>query len=451
MIYGGTIQAGKRHLDCPSMGFKKGDTVNIADAFESWGLCSSYVGRIQTKWTPGAYTTSKISEEERMDVVRHACPGAGSCGGMYTANTMSSCLEALGLSLPYSSSISATDPAKLQECYRAASYMKNLLAKDIKPRDILSRKSFDNAIALTCILGGSTNAVLHLLAIARAADIPLTVDDFQAIADRTPYLADLRPSGKYMMEDLNKVGGVPAVLKYLLKNTNLIHGDTLTVTGKTLAENLQDVPELDFQSQDVVRPLDNPIKSTGHICILRGSLAPDSAVAKITGKEGLRFEVRIRVLICNTLTSIKGSAKCFDVEADFYKSLKAGEITAGTVVIFRYQGPKGGPGMPEMLGPTGAIMGAGLGDKTCLITDGRFSGASRGFIIGHVTPEAQLGGPIALVEDGDKILVDAQTRKIEWLVDDATKEARRDKWRQMGERPLKVKRGVLFRYIRDVA
>ncbi|KAG8812040.1 hypothetical protein FRC19_003418, partial [Serendipita sp. 401] len=420
MIYGGTIQAGRRHLDCPSMGFKKGDTVNIADAFESWG----------------AYTTSKISEEERMDVVRHACPGAGSCGGMYTANTMSSCLEALGLSLPYSSSISATDPAKLQECYRAASYMKNLLAKDIKPRDILSRKSFDNAIALTCILGGSTNAVLHLLAIARAADIPLTVDDFQAIADRTPYLADLRPSGKYMMEDLNKVGGVPAVLKYLLKNTNLIHGDTLTVTGKTLAENLQDVPELDFQSQDVVRPLDDPIKSTGHICILRGSLAPDSAVAKITGKEGLRFE---------------GSAKCFDVEADFYKSLKAGEITAGTVVIFRYQGPKGGPGMPEMLGPTGAIMGAGLGDKTCLITDGRFSGASRGFIIGHVTPEAQLGGPIALVEDGDKILVDAQTRKIEWLVDDATKEARRDKWRQMGERPLKFKRGVLFRYTRDVA
>ncbi|KAG8806372.1 hypothetical protein FRC17_005056 [Serendipita sp. 399] len=386
MIYGGTIQAGRRHLDCPSMGYKKGDTVNIADAFESWG----------------AYTTSKISEEERMDVVRHACPGAGACGGMYTANTMSSCLEALGLSLPYSSSISATDPVGLELTFDPT----NSKASGMLPR---------------CKLHEEPTGQGHKT---------------KTISDKTPYLADLRPSGKYMMEDLNKVGGVPAVLKYLLKNTNLIHGDALTVTGKTLAENLQDIPELDFQNQDVVRPLNDPIKSTGHICILRGSLAPDSAVAKLTGKEGLRFE---------------GVAKCFDVEADFYKSLKAGEITAGTVVIFRYQGPKGGPGMPEMLGPTGAIMGAGLGDKTCLITDGRFSGASRGFIIGHVTPEAQLGGPIALVEDGDKILVDAQTRAIEWLVDDATREARRDKWRQKGERAFKVKRGALLRYVRDVA
>lgn len=420
MIYGGTIAAGRRQLDCPAMGFKKGDIANIADAYEVWG----------------AYTTGKISDEERFDVVRHACPGAGACGGMYTANTMSSCLEVLGLSLPYSSSIGATHPEKLQECYRAAQYMKTLLKKDIKPRDIMTRKSFENAITLVNVLGASTNAVLHLLAMARAADIPLTVDDFQPIADRTPYLADLRPSGKYMMEDLNRVGGVPAVLKYLLKNTNLIHGDTLTVTGRTLAENLEDVPELDFSNQDVVRPLDNPIKSTGHICILRGSLAPDSAVAKLTGKEGIKFE---------------GVAKCFDTEAEFYPALKNGEITAGTVVIFRYQGPKGAPGMPEMLGPTGAIMGAGLGDKTCLITDGRFSGASRGFIIGHVTPEAHVGGPIALVEDGDRIVVDATTRKIEWLVDPATQEARKTKWAQKGERPYNVKRGILLRYARDVA
>ncbi|PVF98197.1 putative dihydroxy-acid dehydratase [Serendipita vermifera] len=420
MIYGGTIQAGRRQVDCPAMGFRKGDIVNIADAYEVWG----------------AYTTSKITEEERMDVVRHACPGAGACGGMYTANTMSSCLEALGLSLPYSSSIGATQPEKLQECLRAGQYMKMLLAKDIKPRDILTKKAFENAITLTNALGGSTNAVLHLLAMARAAEVPLSIDEFQTIAERTPYLADLRPSGKYMMEDLNRVGGIPAVLKYLLQNTDLIHGDTLTVTGKTLAENVQDATTLDFEGQDVVRPLTNPIKATGHICILRGSLAPDSAVAKITGKEGTHFE---------------GTAKCFDKEADFYPALKAGEVKPGTVVVFRYQGPKGAPGMPEMLGPTGAIMGAGLGDSTCLITDGRFSGASRGFIIGHVTPEAQLGGPIALIEDGDKILVDATSRKIEWLVDEATKEHRLEKWRQRGERKLRAERGILLRYARDVA
>jgi len=285
------------------------------------------------------------------------------------------------------------------------------------------------------VLGGSTNAVLHLLAIARAADLSLTIDDFQEVANRTPYLCDLKPSGKYYMEDLHKVGGVPALLKYLLKNTDLIDGSQLTVTGKTIAENLEGVPELDFTSLDVVRPLDNPIKSTGHITILRGSLCPGSAVAKFTGAEGLRFE---------------GTAKCFDTLDGFYPALAAGEIKAGTVVIFRYQGPKGAPGMPEMLGPTAALMGAGLGKSTCLITDGRFSGASRGFIIGHVVPEAQVGGPIALVKDGDKIVVDAASRTIEWLVDDATKLERRKEW-TAEDHPLKVRRGVLFRYARDVA
>ncbi|KEP46150.1 dihydroxy-acid dehydratase, partial [Rhizoctonia solani 123E] len=394
LVYGGTIQAGIRHVDCPALGYKKGDTVNIADAFESFG----------------AYKTGQISDEERFDVVRHACPGAGACGGMYTANTMSSVLEVLGMSLPYSASIPAVYPEKAQECFRAAKYMKNLLAKDIKPRDIVTRKAIENAITVVNIIGGSTNAVLHLLAIARSGDIPLTVDDFQTISDRTPYLADLKPSGRFVMEDLHKAGGIPALLKYLLNHTDLIDGSQLTVTGRTLAENLEDVEELKFGEgdQQVVMPIDRPIKPTGHLTILRGNLAPGSAVAKLTGKEGLVFE---------------GTAKCFDAEADFYPALERGEIKAGQVVIFRYQGPKGSPGMPEMLGPTGAIMGAGLGKSTCLITDGRFSGASRGFIIGHVTPEAHLGGPIALVEDGDKITVDAHKRTIDWQVSEEVRAA----------------------------
>ncbi|TDL26222.1 dihydroxy-acid and 6-phosphogluconate dehydratase [Rickenella mellea] len=420
IVYGGTIQAGIRHLDCPAMGYKKGDEVNISDAFESFG----------------AYTVGKINDDERFDVVRHACPGAGACGGMYTANTMSSALEVLGMSLPYSSGIPALYPEKMQECHRAAKYLRRLLELDIKPLDILTRNSFINAIVIINVLGGSTNAVLHLLAIARAADIPLTIDDFQEVSDRTPYLADLKPSGKYYMEDLHKVGGIPALLKYLMKNTNLIDGSQLTVTGKTLAQNLEDVHELEFEKQDVVRRLDNPIKPTGHLTILRGSLCPGSAVAKLTGKEGLRFE---------------GIAKCFDNLDGFYPALAAGEIKPGTVVIFRYQGPKGAPGMPEMLGPTGAIMGAGLGNTTCLITDGRFSGASRGFIIGHVVPEAQDGGPIALVKDGDKIIVDAATKTIDWVVDEKTKVDRMKEWEVSGKRPLRVKRGVLYRYARDVA
>lgn len=420
IVYGGTIQVGTRHVDCPSMGYEKGGTVNISDAFESYG----------------AYAVGLINDEERFDVVRHSCPGAGACGGMYTANTMSSALEVLGMSLPYSSSTPAMYPEKAQECFKVAKYMKRLLELDLKPRDILTRQSFLNAITIVNVLGGSTNAVLHLLAIARAADVPLTIDDFQMISDKTPYLADLKPSGKYYMEDVHKIGGVPAIIKYLLKNTDLIDGSQMTVTGKTLAENLVDVPELDFDNQDIIKRLDNPIKPSGHLTILKGSLAPGTAVAKLTGKEGLRFE---------------GAAKCFDSVHDFYPALERGDIKPGMILIFRYQGPKGAPGMPEMLGPTAALMGAGLGNSTALITDGRFSGASRGFIIGHVVPEATLGGPIALVEDGDPIVIDAKSRTIDWQVGEEEKARRRKIWEVSGKSALKERRGILFRYARDVA
>ncbi|KAJ8509070.1 hypothetical protein ONZ45_g8741 [Pleurotus djamor] len=420
IVYGGTIQPGTRHVDCPSMGKVKGGTVNISDAFESFG----------------AYAVGHITEEQRFDVVRHACPGAGACGGMYTANTMSSALEVLGMSLPYSSSTPALYPEKAQECFKAAKYLKRLLELDLKPKDILTRQSFLNAIAIVCVLGGSTNAVLHFLAMARACDVDLTIDDFQAISDKTPYLADLKPSGKYYMEDLHRVGGIPALVKYLLKHTDLIDGSQLTVTGRTLAENYEDVEELRFDNQDVVLPLENPIKKTGHLTILRGSLAPGSAVAKLTGKEGLKFE---------------GTAKCFDSLDNFYPSLSRGEIKPGTVLIFRYQGPKGAPGMPEMLGPTAALMGAGLGNSTALITDGRFSGASHGFIIGHVVPEARLGGPIALVQDGDPIVVDAENKSLNWLVSEEEQARRRKEWEASEKGQFNVKRGILLRYARDVA
>ncbi|KAI9569649.1 dihydroxy-acid/6-phosphogluconate dehydratase [Boletus coccyginus] len=411
IVYGGTIQVGTRHVDCPSMGFKKGGTVDIADALESYG----------------AYVVGLINDKERFDVVRHSCPGPGACGGMYTANTMSSALEVLGMSLPYSSSTPAVYPEKLQECFRAAKYMRHLLELDLKPRDILTRQSFLNAITIVNVLGGSTNAVLHLLAIARAADVTLTIDDFQEVSDRTPYIADLKPSGKYYMEDVHRIGGIPALLKYLLKHTNLIDGSQMTVTGKTLAENLEDVPELDFETQDVIKRVENPIKLTGHLTILRGSLAPGTAVAKLTGKEGLRFE---------------GVAKCFDSENNIYPSLERGEIKPGTVLVIRYEGPKG---------PTAALMGAGLGNSTALVTDGRFSGASRGFIIGHVVPEARLGGPIALVKDGDRIIIDAASRTIDWLVEEDEKTARRKEWEASDKSTLKVRRGILYRYARDVA
>ncbi|KAG6813363.1 hypothetical protein H0H92_011629 [Tricholoma furcatifolium] len=421
IVYGGTIQAGTRHVDCPSMGYKEGGTVNISDAFESYG----------------AYTVGMINDEERFDVVRHACPGAGACGGMYTANTMSSALEVLGMSLPYSSSTPAIYPEKQQECVKAARYLKRLLELDIKPRDILTRKSFLNAIVIITVLGGSTNAVLHLLAMARAAEVELTIDDFQNIGDKTPYLADLKPSGKYYMEDIHRIGGIPAILKYLLKNTDLIDGSQLTVTGKTLAENLEDVPDLEFDQQDVLRPLNKPIKPIGHLTILRGNLAPGTAVAKLTGKEGSRFEVR--------------EIKLVELLEGFYPALEAGEIKPGTVLIFRYQGPKGAPGMPEMLGPTGAIAGAGLAGSTALITDGRFSGASRGFIIGHVVPEARVGGPIALVQDGDRIVIDAEQRTINWLVSEEEQAYRKQAWEASSKGDFNVKRGVLLRYARDVA
>ncbi|KAL0068775.1 hypothetical protein AAF712_004104 [Marasmius tenuissimus] len=418
------------------MGYKKGDTVNISDAFESYG----------------AFTIGKITDEERFDVVRHACPGAGACGGMYTANTMSSALEVMGMSLPYSSSTPAEHPGrslyqicchfanlnaeKIQECIRAGKYMKKLLELDLKPKDILTRQSFLNAIAIINVLGGSTNATLHFLAMARAAEIELTIDDFQTVANRTPYLADLKPSGKYYMEDVHRVGGIPALVKYLINHSDIIDGNQLTVTGKTIAENLADVAELTFDNQDVIRPLDNPIKPSGHLTILRGNLCPGSAVAKITGKEGSKFE---------------GTAKCFDSLEGFFPALERGEIKAGMILIFRYQGPKGAPGMPEMLGPTGAIAGAGLSNSTALITDGRFSGASRGFIIGHVVPEARLGGPIALVKDGDRIIIDSEARTITWDVDEDEQARRKQEWAASYKGQLTVKRGILYRYARDVA
>ncbi|KDE04377.1 dihydroxy-acid dehydratase [Microbotryum lychnidis-dioicae p1A1 Lamole] len=416
LIYGGTIAAGKRHIDCPSMGGKKGEDITLGDAFESYG----------------AWTTGKITDAEKDDVVKHACPGAGACGGMFTANTMSTVLEVLGMSLPYSASIPAVYPEKQQECLRAAKYMRNLLALDLKPRDIMTKKSFLNAITMCMIIGGSTNSVLHLLAIARSAGIELSTDDFVTIQEKTPVLCDLKPSGAYVMEDLHKVGGIPAILKYLLKETDFIDGSQMTVTGMTLAQNVEDAEDLDFEKQNVVRPLSKPVKEKGHLVILKGNLAPNSAVSKITGKEGLRF---------------RGPAICFDDEDSFQESLAKGNVTAGMAVVLRYLGPKGGPGMPEMLGPTGALMGAGLGGKTCLLTDGRFSGASRGFIIGHITPEAAVGGPIALVHDGDIIAINAVSREINLEVDDANLAERKKEWKP---RPLKHKRGVLYRYARDV-
>ncbi|KAI6021430.1 dihydroxy-acid/6-phosphogluconate dehydratase [Pisolithus microcarpus] len=387
---------------------------------------------IQERLSYGAYTVGLINDEERLDVVRHACPGPGACGGMYTANTMGAVLEVLGMSLPYSSSTPAMYPEKSQECFKAAKYLKRLLELDLKPKDILTRWSFLNAITIVNIIGGSTNALyLKLLRSftylpwLEPADIPLTIDDFQEISDRTPYIAGFkdRPSGKYYMEDVHKIGGIPALLKYLLKYTNLIDGNQMTVTGKTLAENLEDVAELDFGSQDVIRRIEDPIKTTGHVTILRGTLAPGTAVAKLTGKEGLHFEV---------------TRHCH-LESDFYPSLEKGEIKPGTVLIFRYQGP------------TGALMGAGLGNTTALVTDGRFSGASRGFIIGHVVPEAVLGGPIALVKDGDRILIDADSRTIDWVIDESEKLSRRKEWEASGKSGLNVRRGVLYRYARDVA
>jgi dihydroxy-acid dehydratase len=404
MVYGGTIKPG--HW--------KNATLDIVSAFQSYG----------------EYIAGKIDDEERKQIVAHACPGAGACGGMYTANTMASAIEAMGMSLPYSSSIPAIDPGKLEECLQAGQSIRYLLEHDIKPRDIMTREAFENAMVIVMALGGSTNAVLHLLAMARAVDVPLTIDDFQKFSDRVPFLADLKPSGKYVMEDLHNVGGTPAVIKYLLEQ-DLMHGDCLTVTGKTLAENVADVPGLK-PGQEVFMPVDKPITETAHIQILKGNLAPGGSVAKITGKEGLTFT---------------GPARVFDREEAMLAGLEKGLIQKGDVVVIRYEGPKGGPGMPEMLTPTSAIMGAGLGKDVALITDGRFSGGSHGFIIGHVVPEAQEGGPIGLIRDGDIISIDASTQRLDVDVSEEDMAKRRAEW-QMPD--YTAKRGTLYKYIKNV-
>lgn len=404
MVYGGTIRPGRWN----------GHTLDIVSAFQCYGQ----------------YLSGQISEEEREQIVRRSCPGAGACGGMYTANTMACAIEALGMALPYSGSIPAEDPAKLDECRRAGQAILHLLERDIKPRDIMTRDAFENAMVVVIALGGSTNAVLHLIAMARSVDVPLTIDDFQRVSDRVPYIADLKPSGRFVQEDLHSVGGTPGVMKYLLEK-GYLKGDCLTVTGKTLAENVRDLPGLK-EGQKIVQPVESPIKPTGHIQILRGNLAPEGAVAKITGKEGLRFV---------------GPARCYDSEEDMLLALEKKQIQKGDVIIIRYEGPKGGPGMPEMLTPTSAIMGAGLGSDVALLTDGRFSGGSHGFIVGHVTPEAQVGGPIALVRDGDVVVIDADTNRLDVEVSDQEMAQRLAAWQAP---PLKATRGTLYKYIKTV-
>lgn len=405
MVYGGTIRAGCTVLH---------DKLDIVSAFQSYG----------------EYLAGRITEEERQDIVRYSCPGAGACGGMYTANTMASAIEALGMSLPYSSSYPADSPEKLAECVQVGTAVRLLLERDIKPRDIMTRAAFENAMVVIMAMGGSTNAVLHLIAMARSVSVPLTIDDFQAVSSRVPFIADLKPSGKYVMEDLHNVGGIPAVMKYLLAN-GLLNGDCLTVTGKTVAENLADLPGLS-EGQPIIYPLEKPIKETGHIQILRGNLAPEGAVAKITGKEGLVFT---------------GTARVYDSEEAMLAGLEQGEIQKGDVIVIRFEGPKGGPGMPEMLTPTSAIMGAGLGQDVALLTDGRFSGGSHGFIVGHITPEAQEGGPIALVQNGDPITIDAAQNTIDVLITEAEMAARRAAWTAP---PYKATRGTLYKYIKSV-
>ncbi len=405
VVYGGTIRPGR-------LGDEK---LDIVSAFEAYG-----------KWM-----AKEISEEELKEVLKHSCPGAGACGGMYTANTMASAIESLGMSLPYSSSIPATSREKRQECRQAGEAMHLLLEQDIKPLDILTRKSFENAITVAIALGGSTNAVLHLIAMAKAADVPLTIDDFQAVSERTPLLADLKPSGRYVMEDLYDVGGVPAVQRTLLE-AGLLHGDCLTVTGKTLAENLEDLPDLK-EGQTIIRPLSNPIKETGHLQILYGNLAEEGCVAKITGKEGERFS---------------GPAKVFDSEEDCLAGLEAGAVTHGDVVVIRYEGPKGGPGMREMLSITSAIMGAGLGKSVALLTDGRFSGGSHGFVVGHITPEAQVGGNIALIQNGDIVTIDAVDNTLDVELSDEDLANRKAAWTAPAPRFTK---GVLYKYMKTVS
>jgi dihydroxy-acid dehydratase len=404
MIYGGTINGGEY----------KGEKLNIVSAFEAHGK----------------KVAGKITPEDFREIIKHSCPGPGACGGMYTANTMASAIEAMGMSLPYSSSAPARSDEKKNECRNIGATVLNLLQKDIKPKDIMTRAAFFNAMKVVTVLGGSTNVVLHLLAIARTVGVELTLDDFQKVTDETPLLADMKPSGKYLMEDLWKIGGVPAIMKFMLKN-GMLDGTCMTVTGKTLAENLANLPDLPAE-QDLLRPLHNPIKPQGHIQILYGNIAKQGAVAKITGKEGELFE---------------GKAICFDSEADLNLGIDEGKVQPGHVVVIRYVGPKGGPGMPEMLKPTSAIMGKGLGDKVALITDGRFSGGTHGFVVGHITPEAMEGGEIALIKDGDTIVIDARNNTINVKISEAEMAKRKSEWKKP---PYRVTSGVLWKYIKNV-
>jgi len=405
MLYGGTI----------APGHYKDEDLNIVSAFEALGK----------------KIAGNLSEADFKAIIQHACPGAGACGGMYTANTMASAIEALGMSLPNSSSNPALSNDKQKECAAMGAAIKLLLEEDIKPRDIMTRKAFENAITVIMVLGGSTNAVLHLIAMARSVGVPLTQDDFQTISDNVPVLADFKPSGKYLMQDLHEHGGVPAVMKYLL-GKGLLHGDCLTVTGKTVAENLKDAPELDFDKQKIIMPLETPIKTTGHLQILYGNLAEGGSVAKISGKEGERFE---------------GTARVFDGEHDLIKGIQSGRVHAGDVVVIKNIGPKGAPGMPEMLKPTGAIIGAGLGKSVALITDGRFSGGTHGFVVGHITPEAHEGGLIALVKDDDIIEIDATKNTITLQVPEEEIAKRKKNWKQP---ELKAKNGILYKYAKQV-
>ena len=405
LLYGGTIDSGCH----------KNKKLDIVSAFEAWG----------------EKVTGTIDNKEYREIIKKSCPGSGACGGMYTANTMASAIEALGMSLPFSSSIPANNKMRNSISSETGKAMKKLIEDDLKPLDIINKKSIENAVTTVVALGGSTNAVLHFLAIARAAKIDFTIDDFQRISEKTPFIADLKPSGKYLMEDLHDIGGVPVVLKYLLKK-GYLHGDCLTVTGNTLSENLDEVEELTFQ-QDVIRPCENPIKNSGHIRILYGNLAGEGSVAKITGKEGLYFS---------------GTANVFDSEEEANLGIKNGKVKKGDVVVIRYVGPKGGPGMPEMLKPTAGIMGAGLGKDVALITDGRFSGGTHGFVVGHITPEAQVGGNIAIVKDGDKISIDAEKNIITLHLSDDELIRRRKKWKKQ---PLKVTKGSLFKYANVVS
>ncbi|MFZ6009039.1 MAG: dihydroxy-acid dehydratase [Bacteroidota bacterium] len=405
MVYGGTIAGGNW----------KGQELNIISAFEALGQ----------------KLAGTIAPEDFKGIVQNACPGAGACGGMYTANTMASAIEALGMALPYSSSNPALSQEKSEECRQAGKAIYHLLKHDIKPHDIMTRKAFENAITVVVALGGSTNAVLHLIAMAKAAGVALTQDDFQRISDKTPLIADLKPSGKYLMEALHKIGGVPAVMKYLLEK-GFLHGDCLTVTGKTIKENLANVPGLDFNKQDVICPIEKPIKATGHLQILYGNLAEKGSVAKITGKEGEKF---------------KGPARVFNGEFELIDGIQTGKVKAGDVVVIRYVGPKGAPGMPEMLKPTSAIMGTGLGKNVALITDGRFSGGTHGFVVGHITPEAFDGGLIALVEDNDLIEIDVKGHQINLMVDGQTIAKRKAAWKAPR---LNAKNGILLKYAKHV-